>query len=78
MSNSLRLCELKSGQERWSGLLFLSPGDLPDPGIEPTPPALAGDSLPLSHPKDNCGRGRELASVLFPGPRKLSSSNLSV
>ena len=30
-------------QEYWSGLLpFLSPGHLPDPGIEPTPPALAG------------------------------------
>ena len=29
-------------QEYWSGLLLLSPGDLPDPGIEPTSPALAG------------------------------------
>ena len=27
-------------QEYWSGLLFPSPGDLPDPGIEP--PTLAG------------------------------------
>ena len=26
-----------SGQEYWSGLPFLSPGDLPDPGIEPRP-----------------------------------------
>ena len=25
-----------SRQEYWSGLPFLSPGDLPDPGIEPT------------------------------------------
>ena len=24
-----------SRQEYWSGLPFLSPGDLPDPGIEP-------------------------------------------
>ena len=31
-----------SRQEYWSGLLFLSPGDLPDPGIEPVSPALAG------------------------------------
>ena len=31
-----------SRQEHWSGLPFLSPGDLPDPGIEPTFPALAG------------------------------------
>ena len=36
-------------QEYWSGLPFPSPGDLPDPGIEPTSPAWQGDSLPLSH-----------------------------
>ena len=29
-------------QEYWSGLPFLSPGHLPDPGIELTFPALAG------------------------------------
>ena len=32
-------------QEYWSGLLFPSPGDLPDPGIKPEfplSPALAG------------------------------------
>ena len=28
-------------QECWSGLSFPSPGDLPDPGIEPGSPALA-------------------------------------
>ena len=28
--------------EYWSGLSFLSPGDLPDPGIEPVSPALGG------------------------------------
>ena len=36
-------------QEYWSELPFLSPGDLPDPGVKPESPALAGDSLPLSH-----------------------------
>ena len=36
-------------QEYWSGLPFPSLGDLPDPGIEPTSPALQADSLPLSH-----------------------------
>ena len=35
-------------QESWSGLLFPSPGDLPDPGIEPVSPALQADSLLLS------------------------------
>ena len=36
-------------QRHWSGLPFPSPGDLPDPGIEPTSPALRVNSLPLSH-----------------------------
>ena len=31
-----------SRQEYWTGLSFPSPGDLPDPGIEPSSPALAG------------------------------------
>ena len=31
-----------SRQEYWSGLPFPSPGDLPDPRIEPTSPTLAG------------------------------------
>ena len=29
-------------QEDWNGVLFPSPGDLPNPGIEPAYPALAG------------------------------------
>ena len=33
------------GQEYCSGLLFASPGYLPDPGIEPWSPALQADSL---------------------------------
>ena len=32
-----------SRQEYWSGLLFPSPGDPPDPGIEPRSPALQAD-----------------------------------
>ena len=31
-----------SRQEYWSGLPFPPPGDLPNPGIEPASPALAG------------------------------------
>ena len=34
------LCAI-SQQEYWSGLLFPSPGDLPDPGIKSASPALA-------------------------------------
>ena len=33
-------------QEHWNGLPFPSPGDLPDPGMEPRSPALLADSLP--------------------------------
>ena len=29
-------------QDYWSGLLFLSPGDIPDPGIKPTSSVVAG------------------------------------
>ena len=35
-----------SRQEYWNGLPFPSPGDLPDPGIEPGSPALQTDALP--------------------------------
>ena len=41
-----------SRQEYWRGLLFPSPGNLPDPGIDPVSPAapaLQVDSLLLSH-----------------------------
>ena len=38
-----------SRQECWSGLPFPSPGDLPDPGIQPKSPALQADFL-LSEP----------------------------
>ena len=34
-----------SRQEYWSGLPFPSPGDLPDPGIEPRSSALQADTL---------------------------------
>ena len=34
-----------SRQEYWSGLPFPSPGNLPDPGIEPGSPVLEADSL---------------------------------
>ena len=40
-----------SRQEYWSCLPFPSPGDLPDPGIEPGSPALQADSL-LSQPPE--------------------------
>ena len=42
-----------SRQEYWSGLLFPSPADLPNPGIEPVspaPPALAGGFFTIQPP----------------------------
>ena len=45
-----------SRQEYWSGVPFPSPGDLPDPGIEPGSPTLQADSLssePLGKHHDN-------------------------
>jgi len=49
----VRLCQTPQcirfpRQESWSGMPFLSPRDLPKPGIEPMFPALALDYLPLS------------------------------
>ena len=39
-----------SRQESWSGLPFPSPGDLPNPGIEPGSPALQADALSSEPP----------------------------
>ena len=36
-------------QECWGGLPFPSPGDLPNPGVEPAFSALASSSSPVSH-----------------------------
>ena len=60
-------------QEYWNGLPLLSPGYLPDPGIEPvspTAPALVADSLPLAPP----GKPQWLLSrLLFVSVQLLSS-----
>ena len=39
-----------SRQEYWGGLPFPSPGDLPNPEIEPESPALQADCLPTEPP----------------------------
>ena len=39
-----------SRQEYWNGLPFSSPGDLPNPGIEPGSPASQEDALPSEPP----------------------------
>ena len=40
-----------SRQEYWSGLPFPSPGDLPDPGIEPESPTFQADTLTSEPPE---------------------------
>ena len=50
-----------SRQEYWSRLPFPSPGDLPDPGIEPRAPALWADALPSEPP----GKPKGKASLGF-------------
>ena len=49
-----------SRQECWSGLPLPSPGDLPDPGIEPGSPALQVDALPSEPP----GKPQDVSSAL--------------
>ena len=39
-----------SKQEYWSGLPFPSPGDLPDPGIEPGSPSFQADAVTSEPP----------------------------
>ena len=48
-----------SRQEYWSGLPFPSPGDLPDPGIEPGSPALGADALTSEPPLLKKGRKKK-------------------
>ena len=52
-----------SRQKCWSGLPFPSPGDRPDPGIEPWSPALRADSLP-SEPRGHTSAPNSLKKGL--------------
>ena len=42
-------------QEYWCGLPFPSPGDLPNQGIEPESPSLAGEFFTTEPPNEICG-----------------------
>ena len=48
-------------QEYWSGLPFPSPGDLPDPGVEPWSPPFQADAL-TSEPPGKLGRAINIKS----------------
>ena len=69
-----------SRQEYWSGLSFLSPGDLPDPGIEPESSVLQVDSLP----SEPLGKRRRLLisrlqspSTVILTPKKIKAVTVS-
>ena len=58
-----------SRPEYWSGQPFPSPGDLPNPGTEPTSPALQVDSLPAEpqgKPKNTGVGSLSLLQQIFP------------
>ena len=57
-----------SRQEYWSGLPFPAPGDLPNPGIEPTSPvspALAGRFFTTEPPGKRDGLREELNEITY-------------
>ena len=53
-----------SRPEYWSGYPFTSPGDLPNPGIEPRSLALQADSLPAGPP----GKHPKIKKYCFKNP----------
>ena len=63
-----------SRQNYWSGLPFPTPGNLPNPGIEPASPVspeLQVDSLPLSHWRSPMTVIIMLIRIIKEGRRKL-------
>ena len=59
-----------SRQEYWSGLSFPSPGNLPNPGIEPRSPALQAETLPSEPPGKSYQRAL-IISLIYVILRKL-------
>ena len=60
-----------SSQAYWSGLPFPSPGDLPDPGINPRSPALQADTLTSEPP------GKPMGTQIITIYRELSINEKS-
>ena len=55
-----------SREEYWNRSLFPSPGDLPNPGINPRSPALHADSLPAEPQEKPKNSGVDSLSLLQP------------
>ena len=64
-----------SRQEYWNGLPFPSPGDLPDPGIEPGSPALEADTL-TSEPPGVRSCQSEIQWLFWKGIKKVTKGKL--
>ena len=64
-----------SRQEYWSGLPFLSPGDLPDPGIKPGSPALQADALSSEPPGKPPRTGDKRPNIIKDAPFTHYSGN---
>ena len=56
-----------SRQEYWSGVPFPSPGDLPNPGIEPGSPAFQADAL-TSEPRGKPLQKIKISSLILKNP----------
>ena len=54
-----------SRPEYWSGEPFPSPGDLPNPGIEPRSPTLQADSLPAEPQISHQGSPKSFSLLPF-------------
>ena len=54
----------KKKKKYWSGLPFPSPGDLPNPGIEPGSPALQADAL-FSEPSEKHNFPQKNSDLVF-------------
>ena len=70
-----------SRQEYWSGLPFLPPGDLPNPGIEPMSPALAGRLFTTEPPGNPSLQGSPyklsfVSIILQPGVQLVTEQSL--
>ena len=61
-----------SRQEYWSGVPFPSPGDLPNPGIEPRSPALQADALTSEPP----GKPVKCSVSLISGKMQIQSKQI--
>jgi len=64
-----------SRQGYWSGLTFPPPGDLPDPGIKPTPPVSTALQVPRgSDGKESACQAKDLGLISGSG-RSLGEGN---